>query len=334
MANLDVRGQALRGDTKVKVNFSSIRPLTPEMERALVRGMASSRLAVDRALKCVAAHIAVLKRPAPTPPADPDEALAAKVLGYHARLKDAGTYPRQGWDLYLDRLLRNLDLIRIGLNGDVVIADALADLLRLWVQRNRSGLNEALTAYTTVSVQRGDSGVKNVGQVVKTLTQPGVWKGAMWERLLGRNEAARTSYLEDLRETIAENQSTVQGYVRLKRIPLNKAGTLEQFGNDGVSFRQDDFRIDPAHRKSIHIDFALLTERGGEAGRRYLTRALVHEASHKFAGTADFAYSHDPAYKTQTPAQAVNNADSVAWVAVCLGEGASYKDAKDFMTQA
>jgi hypothetical protein len=43
---------------------------------------------------------------------------------------------------------------------------------------------------------------------------------------------------------------------------------------------------------------------------------MPHEASHKFAGTLDYAYIHQAGYKTLSMPQAVNNADGIAYSAL------------------
>ena len=45
---------------------------------------------------------------------------------------------------------------------------------------------------------------------------------------------------------------------------------------------------------------------------------LIHEASHKFIDTFDFAYVYDPVYEQLTTAQALRNADSFAFAAVSI----------------
>lgn len=53
----------------------------------------------------------------------------------------------------------------------------------------------------------------------------------------------------------------------------------------------------------------------------YLVRVVVHEYTHQYAATADYAYSHDGAYTTLAADKAVNNADSHAYgiMSVLLG---------------
>ena len=45
---------------------------------------------------------------------------------------------------------------------------------------------------------------------------------------------------------------------------------------------------------------------------------LIHEMSHKYAGTDDEAYHHHPAYASLAPGDAIDNADSYQWLALDL----------------
>jgi len=53
---------------------------------------------------------------------------------------------------------------------------------------------------------------------------------------------------------------------------------------------------------------------------------IIHEASHKFCDTRDFAYSEDPAYRSLTLANALMNADSYAFTAICLYKKCFFAD--------
>jgi hypothetical protein len=141
-----------------------------------------------------------------------------------------------------------------------------------------------------------------------------------------KNCIERMQCLESLKKFVAK--STVQGYVKVKGPDTRYA---DQSIKDDLSFLYEELRTQ--YRKSIHIDFDLL-DTAAERGRPELTivaRAILHEASHKFAGSADFAASDWAAYQTISPAQAVNNADSLAWVCVCLNDKTCYQGFQDVL---
>jgi len=65
--------------------------------------------------------------------------------------------------------------------------------------------------------------------------------------------------------------------------------------------------------KSIHLEFMLL----GVWSEHAIARILIHEATHKFADTKDYAYMSDPdAWEVLTPSRSIKNADSYAYAAL------------------
>jgi hypothetical protein len=76
-------------------------------------------------------------------------------------------------------------------------------------------------------------------------------------------------------------------------------------------------KLKRSQKGSIHIPFEKLTEKP----LLYQARTLIHESTHKVKDTRDVNYAMDPGYQTMTPIDAIDNADSYAWTALCL-----YKD--------
>jgi hypothetical protein len=68
---------------------------------------------------------------------------------------------------------------------------------------------------------------------------------------------------------------------------------------------------------SIHVQFSLCLKRSVD----WLARAIVHEATHKFAATGDYAYAHAAEYTTLRPEHATQNADSFAYAAMSVALG-------------
>jgi hypothetical protein len=62
----------------------------------------------------------------------------------------------------------------------------------------------------------------------------------------------------------------------------------------------------PTRQGHIHLNI------GSYADVADLAHTIAHEATHAFAGTADFAYMNEPHFKDLTTGEAMNNADSYA----------------------
>ena len=60
---------------------------------------------------------------------------------------------------------------------------------------------------------------------------------------------------------------------------------------------------------------------------------IVHEASHKFAGTHDYGYAMNADYaaKLRSHQNAIANADSYAWATLSVGMGKLIKSPQDLM---
>jgi hypothetical protein len=79
---------------------------------------------------------------------------------------------------------------------------------------------------------------------------------------------------------------------------------------------------------SVHLNFASLAwPEMPFKSELYLTRLIIHECSHKFANTHDFAYMWQNK-KLLTP-QSVNNADSIAYACISFHKGELFKDHTD-----
>ena len=65
---------------------------------------------------------------------------------------------------------------------------------------------------------------------------------------------------------------------------------------------------------NIHIQFSLCMTRSID----WLARAIIHEATHKFRATGDYAYAYEEDYQFLRPEHAIQNADSFAFAAVSI----------------
>jgi hypothetical protein len=63
----------------------------------------------------------------------------------------------------------------------------------------------------------------------------------------------------------------------------------------------------------------------------HVARTIIHEATHKFADTRDFAYADDAGYKDLSMEQALCNADSYAYTAVSLYKNYFFKNSAEML---
>lgn len=115
------------------------------------------------------------------------------------------------------------------------------------------------------------------------------------------------------------------GLTRLRNVlNLTNAGLKEQLVISDVFGRRGDegYVVTVTNnatgavvkRCSIHVEYDLIDT----YSKLGVARIIIHEATHKFAGTADHAYSHQPGYSNMTQVQSLNNADSYAYAATSL----------------
>lgn len=117
-----------------------------------------------------------------------------------------------------------------------------------------------------------------------------------------------------------------KGYVKQKNLGGMKPKRTRDYYNEVINPGGTEKKIMGA----VSLKYVTLFEsKGPEA-----VHALIHEATHKFAGTIDYVYFEgddmlDPASKTLTTirdkAKALNNADSYAWLAIMIGRRESIK---------
>jgi hypothetical protein len=75
------------------------------------------------------------------------------------------------------------------------------------------------------------------------------------------------------------------------------------------------YKLLPDEWGNIKVDFTLL----GKVPRLQIAGTLIHESTHKMKNAVDHCYaSSSGTYKTLTKAQAMDNADSYAFVAISL----------------
>jgi Lysine-specific metallo-endopeptidase len=145
---------------------------------------------------------------------------------------------------------------------------------------------------------------------------------AMWQDTFKEAPPAKGT----LDYTLIEKRANVlamgaAGSVRARSVTLKRM-TAEEVERR----RANDLTISftPEDQGSIHINFPLLL--GTEAFRYlHVARTIIHEATHKFADTRDFAYTDDAGYASLSRQQALRNADSHAFAAVSIHKGHFFK---------
>lgn len=118
------------------------------------------------------------------------------------------------------------------------------------------------------------------------------------------------------KEVAASEGKTVRGEV----LP-RKHETLK-LANDKALFDQrirGDLVYTPDQLGSIKLNFPQLLS--VTEALLAVARTIVHEATHKFFDSNDYAYLHDAAYNGLTSHQSLMNADCYAWTAISLYKG-------------
>jgi hypothetical protein len=231
------------------------------------------------------------------------------------------------------RLCQYLDSIHINLSRDLTISDWRAKLLRQFVDENGPRLAQLLKPNYQADARKGDNNTKPAKryQVIKGLVdraeyysdteQAEVWKFNAWLK-------AKLQVSEWTNQTRGD---TVFKYTQamanlLKEFRAGDPATLfnESFGWN----RPNEGKDDALRIRNIRLNFDMLSGITAPAKVK-IAAMLIHEASHKFCLTYDFAYSHQPAYKTLTVGQALNNADSLAMFCLCHYKQKCYDEMDD-----
>ena len=312
-------------DTRVTIKHSDLFPLSKEVTQFLATVCLRARAVVESQVHLTPARTSTL----PHFPEQPS--WVRDVLQSHLGAKvGMGTRERYFFDEYelIRRWTRVLDRVRDGLNKEYTIADLRPRLFLEWL----------------VEKQDADDGViKNLARL-KVL--PGMVVGdEVWANSISRSENYRgalktllsdyppmnlSSWFNSMVDSSDEemrlayqalflkyvNESTTGGAVRsvfpkdAEKRPFegwHKANEMKGYRKPMIS-----------SSKSIALHFGRFEKLVGygDKGLWSAVKTLIHEASHKFAGTLDYAYIHQANYKTLTMPQAVNNADSFAFAAI------------------
>jgi hypothetical protein len=152
---------------------------------------------------------------------------------------------------------------------------------------------------------------------------------------LSKAQYGGLSYDDHLKNAIAEVDrvnGTEAGYVKPRRKwrdshPKENNEYITAVAAADHGLLRPKVQIDPDERGSIHLNFRLMKKIN--FGPLRIARTIIHEASHKFANTMDHAYADETNYKSLSRNQMLINADSYAYIAICLARATSYKDDLD-----
>jgi hypothetical protein len=116
----------------------------------------------------------------------------------------------------------------------------------------------------------------------------------------------------ELQKKIAGDGKASEGFVNLKKSAWAKIDQNPALFDEWIGGRH---KFQPEEWGNIKVDFRLL----GTAPRLQIAGTLIHESTHKMKNAVDHCYaSTSGTYKTLTKAQAMDNADSYAFVAISL----------------
>ena len=116
----------------------------------------------------------------------------------------------------------------------------------------------------------------------------------------------------ELQLKITGDGKASEGFVNLKKSAWKKIDQNPSLFEEWIGGR---FKFQPEEWGNIKVDFTLL----GKVPRLQIAGTLIHESTHKMKNAVDHCYaSSSGTYKTLTKAQAMDNADSYAFVAISL----------------
>lgn len=136
-------------------------------------------------------------------------------------------------------------------------------------------------------------------------------------------DPAQRVMVDDVAKTYARGQAMARsGFVAVKSAAAATMppGALPRYRAGDLTVP-----VSAAEKGSIHLNFLTQLADRSVTNLR-VAGTIIHEASHKFCDTRDFAYSQDPGYGTLTTTQALMNADSYAFAAVCLYKKHVFQD--------
>jgi hypothetical protein len=314
---LDVRKEPLEANQQqaitptVTLNYSSILEFTPDMRQRLID---STRLVVSILQTCrgILATLVVNGTHSDR---------VAEILKFHFGMERDDTHA-------VTRLKRNFGLLDAGLSAAYTISDHRARFLSQFVAENKTAIEEA----------SGKTFATSAALVTSLCAEDGWGKDASFWALSKRLYYRGVLHALVNQWDLSFDEDVEYGEVKRMVYPLIR--NIRQAGTFDNEYRWPEGGEDPLTTEikktgSIHIDFGQLLNPDQLAQHANLHAAciIIHEASHKFALTADFAYAREQQkYANLSTAQKLNNADSYGYACISLYKDKLIKFRKDIKT--
>jgi hypothetical protein len=318
MPTLDNRGVAVKGTSGLKINYSSLYPVSEIEMQKLAQSFNLARAVIDGAcarvnkLLMYEKNKETLADPWKTAPEGKISHDMHQALRYHFKFEELTSKEVQykvfvlewsEWRDDLTKILEKMEQIRGGLWGEVTISDYRSKGIKSALRHNNRALMNAIEWQVISKWHEFEP--KNDQDLAYYVSQAMEYEGK------------KKPLSSELRELADNLQPSNRGSVS---VSTKKWDSMSR--EDKARFKANDpsLELSLEDRKNIKLDFRLLAM-GSEPALR-IAGTIVHEASHRYANTRDCAYAHDEgAYRPLSKFHAMNNADSFALAAICL-----YKD--------
>jgi hypothetical protein len=327
MATLDVRRADLPGIANAQVNYSSLYPLTLEMSRKLGESITLARRVLDQVMMTLS-NFEYLQNPYLGMRPDFGPTLISRTGQFSVPVRNAfqrhfhidAAQPKNTWEKYFNLIKGKYASIKQGLNANLVIADARAKAIK----HRLRGLDPDLFGFRPEGMTN-----QEIVEAMHASTEerPGRFAITPWQKRAHQAKLDdRAAEIQSIKTDVEnkdyqldDEKKVARGYVTSKTAHLSSKDR-DDFSNKALRGKHLKVEIGPEHRKSIHFDFHYLTTAGVASKYSHLSvaRTIIHEASHRFASTKDFAYIFNAPYGTLGKNKAVNNADSYAWMAISI----------------
>jgi hypothetical protein len=305
-------------DTRITIKYSEIFPLDGKLKEFLGRACLMARQVLRTCLES-SGDVKI-------------EPWMYEVLETHLGYNRHGkTTNRDALELTL-RAMKRLGQVKVGLDGSYSIADLQPRLFTEWVLQHEKAMHTGVLDHLIeLGVYNPFMLSQDQHSLAKELRKLFATKdfgdfGNFFTK--SDKDYMLIKYQQFFKEYV-EN-SNVRGRVTIRtwKYPEVQDGDKKPSPKEAQELPFDKWKKAPqlkGYRKamikaagSIALHFGKMQKLVGlgDTGLKSAVHTLIHEATHKFAGTLDYAYIHDAGYKTLSMAQAVNNADSLAWTAM------------------
>ena len=293
-----------RGNLTIK--YSKYYRIDEIQQHKLVRSLEMARTCLDAAIKELDRvredNIVLLPR------------VTKKILTFHF-------FQNIGYEKSIDskcladirQIKQRFNSILVGLTAPVTIADAYGTRVGQAREKTRESFQNKMNERALNNTYLKDMGIAESPQFSFQEYR---------EEILKSVRAAE----DDLKEA--------RGFVALKSQTsdrLKQANQLDDWHSGKLASRSEvpslAVELSSDELGSIHLNFMRLLRTGDEPpGLLSVAQTIIHEASHKFIGTHDFAYAGENRYSNLDTRQAMLNADSYAFAVCSLARQRLFKD--------